>query len=88
MDPFLWGPLALKVTFGISCDCLDVNVMYFLYGFKSYETDNLLTLFRLPVLAGAAGTLGATYCPPYIAVEGGYHARPSGQSPSLPSTSV
>ncbi|KAE8688582.1 CASC3/Barentsz eIF4AIII binding, putative isoform 3 [Hibiscus syriacus] len=33
----------------------------------------------LPVLTGAAGALGATYCPPYIAVDGSYHARPSGQ---------
>ncbi|PON58926.1 Btz domain containing protein [Trema orientale] len=32
----------------------------------------------LPVLAGAAGA----YCPPYIAVDGSYHARPSGQSSS------
>ncbi|XP_024030466.1 protein MLN51 homolog [Morus notabilis] len=32
----------------------------------------------LPVLAGAAGA----YCSPYIAVDGAYHARPSGQSSS------
>ncbi|XP_062089540.1 protein MLN51 homolog [Humulus lupulus] len=32
----------------------------------------------LPVLAGAAGA----YCSPYIAVDGSYHARPSGQSSS------
>ncbi|KAK4361932.1 hypothetical protein RND71_017173 [Anisodus tanguticus] len=37
----------------------------------------------LPVLAGAAGALGATYCSPYIAVDGAYHARPSGQMSSL-----
>lgn len=38
---------------------------------------------RLPLLAGAAtGALGATYCPPYIAVDGGYYARPSGQTSS------
>ncbi|XP_052175751.1 protein MLN51 homolog isoform X2 [Diospyros lotus] len=29
----------------------------------------------LPVLAGAAGALGATYCPPYIAVDGAYHSH-------------
>ncbi|XP_050384715.1 protein MLN51 homolog [Argentina anserina] len=34
----------------------------------------------LPVLAGAAGALGAAYCPPYITVDGCYHARPSGQT--------
>ncbi|KAK4349956.1 hypothetical protein RND71_029269 [Anisodus tanguticus] len=37
----------------------------------------------LPVLAGAAGAVGATYCSPYIAVDGAYHARPSGQMSSL-----
>ncbi|XP_038897664.1 protein MLN51 homolog isoform X2 [Benincasa hispida] len=36
----------------------------------------------LPVLAGAAGALGATYCSPYIAMDGAYHARPSGQTSS------
>eukprot|EP00262_Sarcandra_glabra_P000193 TRINITY_DN10285_c0_g1_i1.p1 TRINITY_DN10285_c0_g1~~TRINITY_DN10285_c0_g1_i1.p1 ORF type:complete len:658 (-),score=139.38 TRINITY_DN10285_c0_g1_i1:420-2393(-) len=36
----------------------------------------------VPVLAGAAGALGATYCSPYIAVDGSYYARPSGQSSS------
>ncbi|XP_059303284.1 protein MLN51 homolog [Lycium ferocissimum] len=37
----------------------------------------------LPVLAGAAGALGAAYCSPYISVDGAYHARPSGQLSSL-----
>lgn len=37
----------------------------------------------LPVLAGAAGALGATYCSPYFAVDGAYNARPSGQISSL-----
>ncbi|XP_043698672.1 protein MLN51 homolog isoform X2 [Telopea speciosissima] len=37
----------------------------------------------VPVLAGAAGALGATYCSPYIAVDGSYRARPSGQTSSL-----
>ncbi|EEF34184.1 protein MLN51 homolog [Ricinus communis] len=41
----------------------------------------------LPVLAGAAGALGATYCSPYIAVDGAYHARPSGQTSSSGSSS-
>ncbi|XVF25030.1 hypothetical protein REPUB_Repub13aG0178900 [Reevesia pubescens] len=41
----------------------------------------------LPVLTGAAGALGATYCPPYIAVDGAYHARPSGQTSSTGSSS-
>lgn len=41
----------------------------------------------LPVLAGAAGALGATYCPPYIAVDGSYNARPTGQAPSTTATS-
>ena len=31
-------------------------------------------MFRLPVLAGAAGALGGTY--PYITVDGPYHAHP------------
>lgn len=41
----------------------------------------------LPVLAGAAGALGATYCSPYITVDGAYHARPSGQTSSSGSSS-
>ncbi|KDP37188.1 hypothetical protein JCGZ_06244 [Jatropha curcas] len=41
----------------------------------------------LPVLAGAAGALGATYCSPYIAVEDAYHTRPSGQTSSASSSS-
>ncbi|GMI82059.1 CASC3/Barentsz elF4AIII-binding protein [Hibiscus trionum] len=41
----------------------------------------------LPVLTGAAGALGATYCPPYIAVDGSYHSRPSGQISSTGSSS-
>ncbi|KAF2301308.1 hypothetical protein GH714_022547 [Hevea brasiliensis] len=41
----------------------------------------------LPVLAGAAGALGATYCSPYIGVDGAYHARPSGQTSSVGSSS-
>ncbi|XP_038693622.1 protein MLN51 homolog isoform X2 [Tripterygium wilfordii] len=41
----------------------------------------------LPVLAGAAGALGASYCPPYISVDGAYHARPSGQTSSMGSSS-
>ncbi|KAK4267474.1 hypothetical protein QN277_024251 [Acacia crassicarpa] len=36
----------------------------------------------LPVLAGAAGALGASYCPPYLAVDGAY-ARQSGQTSAL-----
>ncbi|XWS20341.1 hypothetical protein CRYUN_Cryun31cG0093100 [Craigia yunnanensis] len=40
----------------------------------------------LPVLTGAAGALGATYCPPYITVDGAYHARPSGQTSSTGSS--
>ncbi|KAG0485024.1 hypothetical protein HPP92_009103 [Vanilla planifolia] len=34
----------------------------------------------VPVLAGAAGALGAPYCSPYIAFDGSYYARPSGQA--------
>ncbi|XP_057967845.1 protein MLN51 homolog [Malania oleifera] len=39
--------------------------------------------------AGAlgAGALGATYCSPYIAVDGAYHARSSGQTSSAGATS-
>ncbi|KAL3840917.1 hypothetical protein ACJIZ3_025508 [Penstemon smallii] len=33
----------------------------------------------LPVLAGAAGALGANFCPPYMTVDGSYHACPPGQ---------
>lgn len=43
-------------------------------------------MFRLPVLAGAAGALGATYCSPYLAVDGAYHTRPSGQTSALGSS--
>lgn len=41
----------------------------------------------LPVLASAAGALGATYCPPYITVDGSYHPRPPGQTSALPGPS-
>ncbi|GAA0159992.1 hypothetical protein LIER_16649 [Lithospermum erythrorhizon] len=41
----------------------------------------------LPVLAGAAGALGASYCPPYFAVDGAYHAHPSAQT-SVPSPAL
>jgi len=41
----------------------------------------------LPVLAGAAGALGAAYCSPYLAVDGAYHSRPSGQTSSSGATS-
>lgn len=37
----------------------------------------------LPVLAGAAGAMGASYCNPYLSVESAYHARPSGQAPPM-----
>ncbi|XP_031493955.1 protein MLN51 homolog [Nymphaea colorata] len=40
----------------------------------------------LPVLAGAAGALGASYCSPYIAFDGGYFARSSGQASSTGSS--
>ncbi|KAJ4952432.1 hypothetical protein NE237_029264 [Protea cynaroides] len=41
----------------------------------------------VPVLAGAAaGALGAAYCSPYVSVDGGYYARPSGQTSSLGSS--
>lgn len=40
----------------------------------------------LPVLAGAAGALGATYCSPYIAVDGAYNAS-SGQTTSMGTSS-
>ncbi|KAM0944797.1 putative Btz domain, protein MLN51 plant [Dioscorea sansibarensis] len=36
----------------------------------------------LPVLAGAAGALGASYCSPYIALDNSYYARSSGQTSS------
>ncbi|KAL3528800.1 hypothetical protein ACH5RR_008122 [Cinchona calisaya] len=42
----------------------------------------------LPVLAGAAGALGATYCSPYLSMDGSYHARPSGQASSLAGASI
>ncbi|KAJ7962955.1 CASC3/barentsz eIF4AIII-binding protein [Quillaja saponaria] len=41
----------------------------------------------LPVLAGAAGAFGATYCPPYLTVDGAYHARQSGQTSSVGASS-
>lgn len=43
-------------------------------------------MIRLPVLTGAAGALGATFCPPYIPVDGAYHARSSGQTSSTGSS--
>lgn len=46
----------------------------------------MFLILRLPVLAGAAGALGATYCSPYIAVDGSYNARPSGQTSSVGSS--
>ncbi|KAL3511814.1 hypothetical protein ACH5RR_024531 [Cinchona calisaya] len=42
----------------------------------------------LPVLAGAAGSLGATYCSPYLATDGSYQPRPSGQASSLAAASI
>ncbi|CDO98074.1 unnamed protein product [Coffea canephora] len=42
----------------------------------------------LPVLAGAAGALGASYCSPYLAMDGSYHARPSGQASSPAAASI
>lgn len=47
---------------------------------------NIILVFRLPVLAGAAGALGAAYCSPYLAVDGAYHPRPSGQTSSSGAT--
>ncbi|XP_020964095.1 protein CASC3 [Arachis ipaensis] len=41
----------------------------------------------LPVLAGAAGALGATYCPPYLTVDGAYHGRQSGQASATATSS-
>ncbi|KAA3455543.1 Protein CASC3 [Gossypium australe] len=41
----------------------------------------------LPVLTGGAGALGTTFCPPYIPVDGAYHARSSGQTSSTGSSS-
>ncbi|KAI9401839.1 hypothetical protein POPTR_001G178900v4 [Populus trichocarpa] len=41
----------------------------------------------LPVLTGAAGALGATYCSPYLTVDGAYHGRPSRQASCLGSSS-
>lgn len=41
---------------------------------------------RLPVLAGAAGALGATYCPPYLAVDNAYNARPAAQTSAMASS--
>ncbi|KAJ0045940.1 hypothetical protein Pint_03767 [Pistacia integerrima] len=38
------------------------------------------------VLAGAAVTLGATYCPPYIVVDGAYHLCSLGQTSSTGSS--
>ncbi|XP_051147843.1 protein MLN51 homolog isoform X2 [Andrographis paniculata] len=40
----------------------------------------------LPVLTGAAGALGATYCPPYIPVDGSYNTRSSGAATSTTAT--
>ncbi|CAN6442165.1 unnamed protein product [Victoria cruziana] len=40
----------------------------------------------LPVLAGAAGALGASYCSPYFAFDGGYYSRSMGQTSSASSS--
>lgn len=37
----------------------------------------------LPVLAGAAGAMGASYCNPYLSVDSAYHPRSSGQAPPM-----
>ncbi|KAE8705145.1 CASC3/Barentsz eIF4AIII binding, putative isoform 3 [Hibiscus syriacus] len=42
----------------------------------------------LPVLTGAGGALGGTYCPPYIAIDGAYNARPSGRTSSTGSSGL
>jgi hypothetical protein len=42
-------------------------------------------VFRLPVLAGAAGALGAQYCSPYLAVDGAYGRQP-GQTSAIDSS--
>lgn len=68
-----------------------LNLSFFLLSEKAHFTTLLpvggshlrsYVFFRLPVLAGAAGALGATYCSPYIAMDGAYHARSSGQTSS------
>ncbi|XP_054781031.1 protein MLN51 homolog [Prosopis cineraria] len=41
----------------------------------------------LPVLAGAAGALGASYGSPYHAVDSAYNARQSGQTPAVATSS-
>lgn len=41
----------------------------------------------LPVLASAAGALGASYCPPFLSVDGSYNPRPTGQTSALPAPS-
>ncbi|KAL5822939.1 hypothetical protein ACOSQ4_020839 [Xanthoceras sorbifolium] len=41
----------------------------------------------LPVLTGAAGALGAAYCPPYLAVDGAYNGRQLGQTSATGSSS-
>ncbi|KAF9617267.1 hypothetical protein IFM89_035211 [Coptis chinensis] len=41
----------------------------------------------VPVLAGAAGALGASYCSPYLTVDGGYYGRPTGQTSSSAASS-
>lgn len=65
------------------------NIYIVLVLYKEKEITFKTTLVsRLPVLAGAAGALGATYCPPYIAVDGAYHARPSGQTSSAGSSKL
>ncbi|KAI3952900.1 hypothetical protein MKW92_035420 [Papaver armeniacum] len=42
----------------------------------------------VPVLANAAGALGAPYCSPYLPVDGTYYAQPSGQTSSSASRDV
>lgn len=42
--------------------------------------------YRLPVLAGGAGALGATYCPPYVLDGASYNPQLTG-SPFIASSS-
>lgn len=66
----------------ISCIIwLYIYIYLYIYCYRRRNNVSCLN-FRLPVLAGAAGALGGSYCSPYIALDNGYFARSSGQTSS------
>ena len=59
---------------------LVVILCFALLSIWNWNLNNGFVICRLPVLAGAAGAMGASYCNPYLSVDSAYHTRPSGQT--------